>query len=147
MSGFQNRDSESVCKDLANFCQFAVSIKVIFWRKNMMLLQLLWYLTFSNIENVDCDVGLNIRIITVSKLTHMPISDFQFKLRNWLVVTGSPGSMFAVRIDSNLRQCMRIYEICSKGDHFEKYKQNWLTLCLVLCLLLFVCFWGHFEVF
>ena len=33
--------------------------------------------------------------------------------------TGSPGSMLAVRIDSNLRQCMRTYDICSKCDIFE----------------------------
>ena len=37
-------------------------------------------------------------------------------------ITGSPGSMLAVRIDSNLRQRIRIYEICSKCDIFEKYK-------------------------
>ena len=35
--------------------------------------------------------------------------------------------MLAVRIDSNLRQCMRIYEICSKRDIFEKYKIIKLT--------------------
>ena len=33
-----------------------------------------------------------------------------------------PGSVLAVRIDSSLRQCMKIYEICSKFDLFEKYK-------------------------
>ena len=39
------------------------------------------------------------------------------------ITTGSPGSMLAVRIDPNLRQCMRIsWEICSKCDNFEKFK-------------------------
>ena len=43
---------------------------------------------------------------------------------NRALSTGSPGSMLAVRIDSNLRQCERIYEICSKCDIFEKYKKK-----------------------
>ena len=34
--------------------------------------------------------------------------------------TGSPSSMLAIGIDLNLRQCMRIYQICSKCDIFEK---------------------------
>ena len=37
-------------------------------------------------------------------------------------ITGSPGSMLAATIDSNLIQCMRIYDICSKCDVFVKYK-------------------------
>ena len=36
--------------------------------------------------------------------------------------TDSPGSMLAVRIDLNLRQSMKIYEICSKCDIFDKYE-------------------------
>ena len=49
-------------------------------------------------------------------------------------------SMLAVRIDSNLRQCMRIYEISSKCDIFEKYKYSktdlpcaWCCVCFCLC--------------
>ena len=38
------------------------------------------------------------------------------------IPTGSPGSMLLTGIDSNLRQCIRIYEICSKCDIFEEYK-------------------------
>ena len=37
------------------------------------------------------------------------------KLPFWAnISTGSPGSMIAVRIDSNLRQFMRIYEMAGK---------------------------------
>ena len=36
--------------------------------------------------------------------------------------TGRPGSMLAVRSDSNLRQGMRIYEMCSKCNIFAKCK-------------------------
>ena len=62
-----------------------------------------------------------------------PVDNQLIRFENFVIVlikgliaaaraTGSPGSMLAVRIDSNLRQCMRIYEICSKCDIFEKYK-------------------------
>ena len=48
--------------------------------------------------------------------------------------------MLAVGIDSNLRQCMRIYEICSKCDIFEKYKTDLpcVWCCVFFCLYAFL---------
>ena len=53
--------------------------------------------------------------------------------------TGSPGSMLAVRIDSNLRQCMRIYSIYFLNVIFSKNINKtdlpcvWCCVCFCLC--------------
>ena len=54
------------------------------------------------------------------------------------ISTGSPGSMLVVRIDSNSRQCMRMYEICFKCDSFEKCK-NTVTYLVFSVMFASVC--------
>ena len=54
-------------------------------------------------------------------------------------IIDSPGSMLAVRIDLNFRQCIRIYEICSKinvifSTNINETGSPYVSSCVFFCL-------------